>query len=324
MVIRLNDLLARIPADTRERVDRTRKRVNQNIREALRRETGLLLNRKSQDEDERKQDAVTVPVALVAGLPANLKHVTFEDSFELILLVSPFRRFLEQAKFALSGVAPLIEQLGKTSSGQSLLQSRAPSVQATAGLIAELLALVNHEDPVKRVLAVDDDILGTYNYKVPDRRLFLSDPFDGRIELYWGVIGLVAEMLGIGVEPLTTVVLTHELAHAYTHVGSDIDGERWASLGFSQSDRTLKEGLAQYYTELTCRRLDNLVPETMAAYNELLKRQPPAYHTHEVWTSNYRPEEIRLAMLAIRRSGVGQLGKFSEELEGARQRLRRE
>ena len=32
---------------------------------------------------------------------------------------------------------------------------------------------------------------------------------------------------GFDVEALTYVVLAHELAHAYTHLGRDIDGNAW-------------------------------------------------------------------------------------------------
>ena len=40
------------------------------------------------------------------------------------------------------------------------------------------------------------------------------------------VIGLVSEWLGCAVEDLAIVVLTHELAHAYTQLGADIEGHR--------------------------------------------------------------------------------------------------
>src|SRR5262249_44577334 len=132
----------------------------------------------------------------------------------------------------------------------------------------------------------------------------------------------VAAMLGVEPEALTAVVLAHELAHAYTHVGADIDGDRWASKSFADSQHALKEGLAQYYTERVCHRLANQFPNAVLAYRELLQRQPAAYHTHEKWLKEFRPEEIRSAMLSIRRSGVGTEAEFNEELENARRRLR--
>ncbi|MGR3174546.1 MAG: hypothetical protein ACUZ8N_08120 [Candidatus Scalindua sp.] len=46
MPILLQELLQKIPDDTEKRVDRTRKRINTEVREAIKRETGLALNRK--------------------------------------------------------------------------------------------------------------------------------------------------------------------------------------------------------------------------------------------------------------------------------------
>jgi hypothetical protein len=39
------------------------------------------------------------------------------------------------------------------------------------------------------------------------------------------------------------VVLAHELAHAYTQLGADIDGRRWAAPSFAKAETALKEGL---------------------------------------------------------------------------------
>lgn len=66
----------------------------------------------------------------------------------------------------------------------------------------------------------------------------------GSIEVYWAVIGLVAALLDVRIEDLTTVVLTHELAHAYTHLGYDIDGANWPGQCFAKTESVLKEGLA--------------------------------------------------------------------------------
>jgi hypothetical protein len=58
-------------------------------------------------------------------------------------------------------------------------------------------------------------VLGAYFFRIP------------QIRLYWVVIGIAARTLGVAVEALTIVVLAHELARAYTHLGRDIDNERW-------------------------------------------------------------------------------------------------
>jgi hypothetical protein len=76
--------------------------------------------------------------------------------------------------------------------------------------------VLNKHDPLKRVLLVSEDFLGVYEYDAKD--LFEDQRAVNRatIRLYWGVIGLVSQWLGCAVEDLAVVVLTHELAHAYT------------------------------------------------------------------------------------------------------------
>ncbi len=68
--------------------------------------------------------------------------------------------------------------------------------------------------------------------------------YSTQICLYWGVIGLVARLLGVSVEGLTITVLAHEYAHAYTHLGFDRSGGRWTGEAFGASEHELVEGLA--------------------------------------------------------------------------------
>ena len=70
------------------------------------------------------------------------------------------------------------------------------------------------------------------------------------------------------------------------------------------------------------------MPEIFPTYEQLLKHQPKAYTTHMPWVERFKPEEVRLAMLEIRRrhSGqndlFGQIEFFTRSLKTARQRLR--
>ena len=102
-------------------------------------------------------------------------------------------------------------------------------------------------------------------------------------------------------EDLAVVVLGHELGHAYTHQGADIEGHRWPTGFFTGTAPELLEGLAQYFTVQICRRVGNQCPNAERAYEVLLQHQPGPYHEQEKWAS-YRGEEIRLALLRCRRS----------------------
>jgi hypothetical protein len=147
---------------------------------------------------------------------------------------------------------------------------------------------------------------------------------DSDIELYWGVIGLFAQILGVSPEALTVVVLAHELGHAYTHRAADIDGRTWETVAFGRSELALIEGLAQYYAARTCERLIVSAPEARSAYEELLKHQPETYRKHVRWLGRYRPEEVRFALVIARREGETNLEKFETCLKAARWQLRAE
>src|SRR5271169_4975095 len=92
-------------------------------------------------------------------------------------------------------------------------------------------------------------------------------------------------MMGVAIEDLTVVVLTHELAHAYTHLGRDIDGARWGDEEFDKSALEVREGLAQFYTEVICEQLAPRTPGFLAAFQALLSLQSPPYLVHRAWLS---------------------------------------
>ena len=110
----------------------------------------------------------------------------------------------------------------------------------------------------KRLGAIKEDVLGAYFFRVPE------------VHLYWMVIGLVAGVLGISVESLTVVVATHELAHAYSHLGRDIDGKRWETEDFARADLNIVEGIAQFYTEVVSPKLEARNPAVFPAYASLV------------------------------------------------------
>jgi hypothetical protein len=205
--------------------------------------------------------------------------------------------------------------------GASAVKGRDAHLPPVFNLAEDLLKEVQKFNLARWILEVDQDVLGLYRYQASNN--LFEDPTAAHIELYWAVIGLVAKVEAVSVEAMTLVVFAHELAHAYTHLGSDIDGKRWATKDFAPSDHPLKEGLAQYYTALVCDRLATQEANAPTAYRELLKDQPAAYHTQEPWLQHFTSEEVRLAVIEARRNGPGKLAEFSASLTNARTRLRR-
>jgi hypothetical protein len=190
-------------------------------------------------------------------------------------------------------------------------------IRIASNFADSLLRRLNEFRLTNFILGVNEDVLGDYQYRI---HRGYDDP-KPRIRLYWGVIGLVAQDLGVNLEDLAGVVLAHELGHAYSHVGSDADDHYWSSDLFHASDLELKEGLAQYYTMRICQRLADSYPMLLKTFEELLKHQPRPYQVHTEW-ENATAERVRLAMLETRRTHVrGTLEDFKTRLLTANDQL---
>ncbi len=317
MPILLEELIAKLPSDTEERAKKARDRFNNRVRDALRRETRLAFR-----SEENRSGGVSVQLA--AGLPAALESFdkqSIDERYRQALMLAPFRQVLRDLRDSAKATdEKLVPELQASPTSRALLDGRERHLRPVSLYADFLLQKLTEFELTRFILRVNEDVLGVYRYRV---RPSAFDEPEPAIELYWGVIGLVARDLAVSVEDLTVVVLAHELAHAYTHIGLDADNHFWPSGSFSNSAHELKEGLAQYYTQLVCERLMTISSGPMEAYQALLPHQPEAYQTHSHWVES-TPEHIRLAMLEVRRSGDAiRLDKFEHCLEGARRQLRR-
>lgn len=149
----------------------------------------------------------------------------------------------------------------------------------------------------KEVLRFDDgdfgisDILGVFSYT------------EHMIKLFAQVIVYHSILLCVEAEDLAFVVLAHELAHAYTMAGYDINGYRGEILqNYNSRERNVVEGLAQYYTEAVCFQLKEY-PQFKHAFEVLLKNQTYPYTWHKEWLkrSVVDHEYIRSTLLNYRR-----------------------
>ncbi len=320
MPIRLTDLIARVPADVETKVKRARDRNRSVLQEALRSECRLVM--RTSDEGEDNRSGAQVPVEVAPGHPAILEDVTFPDDLERILLLGRYRASLEQARAGAAGLLLLREELLRRPDSERWVRTSADALQSTTEWAAWLLSLLDQHDPLKRVLAVHDDFLGIYEYEITGGLLADESTVNrATIRLYWGVIGLVAEWMGCVVEDLVIVVLTHELAHAYTQLGADIEGRRWQAALFSRAEKGLKEGLAQYYTERVLRRLERRYGGALKVYQAMLPGQPAAYRTQQSWADSASPEAVRRAMLEVRRWKEGKVSEFEVRLADAHREL---
>jgi hypothetical protein len=319
MPIRLTDLIARVPAEVEGSVRRVRDQMRATLQEALRTETRLMM--RTPEEGGGNRYRAQVPVEVSPGYPLVLETLTFHDDLEGIMLLGRYRNILDLARMGATGLVRLREELARKPKTEGWVQITENELCSTANWASALLRRLDQQDPLKTVLAVREDFLGVYEYDTRQRYIDEFEVNRAVIRIYWGVIGLVSEWMGCTVEDLAIVVLTHELAHAYTQLGADIEGRRWPAAKFGEAESGLKEGLAQYYTERVLRRLERRFGGALKVYEAMLPGQPDAYRTHVSWIERLSPEAVRRAMLEVRRWQEGKLADFSKRLEEAQKGL---
>ncbi len=183
-------------------------------------------------------------------------------------------------------------------------------------LLSQITHILGKIRLVEILKEIDEDCFGAY---FPGTR---------KISIYWIPIAVFAESIGISIEHLTKVVLIHELAHGYTHVGLDINKKFWNTEAFVKSELMLIEGLAQFYTAVLTKEMSKIDEKNSLhdAYEMLLKHQPPNYHGHVDWIEldpKLISEAIRFSLLEARQRDVPFRYKdFTDLIIGNLKRLR--
>lgn len=143
-----------------------------------------------------------------------------------------------------------------------------------------------------------DDLLGVFFHCRIKHFAPIMQPW---IELYPQVIAYFSFVLGVSAESLATVVLTHELAHAYTLAGFDLNCSR-GNLLCTYVPEDLAEGIAQYFTHAVCEQLEDEYSGISKAFNELLDGQRKPYKVFKGWqkADSLNHEAIRSAWIRYR------------------------
>lgn len=300
---RFSEFLRRHDPDLKATVERSFKQWNNILRDYLRTETGLRLT--------VGEDARAVPVHVVDGLPRPMADILGRLDPKIWSLL------LNRAVLAHAGQGVGFVRTEFTWISELSDIAPSPATQSevlnTAALLRRLLDVIQKQSAVKQLTEVEQDTLGAYFFRVPE------------VHLYWMVIGFVAGFLGVSVEALAAVVVTHELAHAYTHLGRDIDGRRWDTEAFAGADLAIVEGLAQFYTAVICQKLDPRFPAAQRAYSQLLTCQSGPYLVHNKWLEDAQSagEAVRVSMLRCRSNAIGNLERFSVFFKECLQQLNR-
>ncbi len=317
-------LLEEDPASIKSRVEQAVKHWNMGIRSVIRRETALRLStepeRSKGAEKTRRgrppqpfQSSGHVSIRVVDGVPHPLLAVL--DEFEKYAPVILQQGRLRETVAGLQLVMDHYDELTELESafaydGKWIEHQDVWDVQTwVSGIVDKIDALLFRE----RLQALTEDYLGAYYFK------------NGVIELHWMAIAITAANLGVSVEALTVVTLAHELAHAYTHQGKDIDGVTWPTRHFAHADLHVVEGLAQFYTEVVCKHFEERFPEALEAFRAMLKIQAEPYTCFAQWSGSesasnrdtHVGERVRYAMVRFRRGDLEPAyGQFMKLLVG--------
>jgi hypothetical protein len=287
------------------------------LRERVRIEMALKLV----DDSGFGRQVERVAVVVLDGLPVSLVPHERDLTEQLAEIAGMFRPDLLNFQNAATALNQLLDRLGVVDKGWAARSSpEREKITSLIDLCGTLLKLAEGAKFTEIIKNIDGDVLGAY-FPLGKTSRGGGVPV---IELYWAVIGAVARAINVDVEGLTLTVLAHELAHAYSHLGADTDGNRWSDDAFCASNIFIKEGIAQYYTEKVMKWLCNRqITAPQRAYEEFLKIQGPPYHIHEEWTKDYSPESVRAAIIECRNSRITETGRFIDLMQMAKSRLQR-
>jgi hypothetical protein len=181
--------------------------------------------------------------------------------------------------------------------------------------IGDILKQSVDEDLLMRFQTIEEDVLGAYWIHA------------SRIQLYWMPLAIFAALFHVSLSTLTVAVLCHELIHAYSHRGVDIDGWSWPTDCFIKTNVYVTEGLAQYYTEQVMRNLGARLPDGLGTFLAKTSKQSAPYTTYQNWLGEKKqpsPEAVRLAMLMFRNSKppIFEHQNFLDTLKSAQTQIR--
>jgi hypothetical protein len=213
-----------------ELVEKTWRKWNTPARDFLRAETGLKLSVSS------KQHSVSISIE--NSIPNGIESIVNDIGTESWILGRK-RHMLESLRSGTADLGRYLECNPKIKSQLDLRDQEIDSIEEYLSTLDKIIKQLPplHGEVSTRFKVINEDVLRAY--------FFMNNP---HIELYWIPIALIAEAINASIEDLTIIVLIHELAHAYTHIGMDIGGRSWETQNFWKSELAVKEGLAQYYT----------------------------------------------------------------------------
>lgn len=307
---RLEMLVLSFNENLKDEVVRAKDKYNLKVRGVISEKTGVSLAFKSKEIETKMYetkmidsiDKSSIPIKVVDRVPLSLLELfdKFDDNhIELLLHYRRMKSAARELEFNINRYSTFTDYHQKSTSIIELNQS-----------ISHLNKLIKEVEDcgiLEAIQKLGPDLLGAY---------FLQD---NRVELYWLCIGLCNILHDLPIEDFTLVVLIHELAHGYTHIGFDKDGNYWDTEHFSHCDLKIVEGFAQFYTEMLCRDYFN---QATSAFNALLSKQSTEYTDYKKWFDEKEPdkyEKARRILLKTRKNKITNYDEFRHYLEKIRE-----
>jgi hypothetical protein len=295
---KIRQLLTSKQTGVKNRCEQACRQANVAIREYLRSETALKLS-----QADRRQ---AVPYQVVDGIPESLAIRLGELPDPVLLLLLQKRQLLKNGEaaldFTISQYPAITMKLYHGKDVQADLRS-------ACDFLHQILNITDSSKLPDVIREINEDVLGAYFFRVPV------------IQIYWMPIGLIAGILDVSIEDLSFVVLAHELAHAYTHLGLDIDGVQWKTEEFAKTSMMLVEGLAQFYTESICNKYANRQPNILNSFRKLLEKQSKPYTHFKEWKKEHVSEVVRFSMITARSNNIRSYDTFLEVMKDIEQQL---
>ncbi len=285
----------------REQVENAFRQWNTVVRDQLRNEMGLRLSFGG--------DSQSVPVRIADGVPRPMAEAlrTFER-WEWLLLHRPeLEATVRGARLLAAHQPDTVALIGSEPPPATVAALKDATVTAE-----RLLVALDKLEAIKRIVGCREDVLGAYFLQASE------------VRLYWVPLAVVSRLLGVPLDALTVVILVHELAHAYSHLGRDIDGEAWSMRDFADADLELVEGIAQFYTQVICRGLTHRFPSALQAFDALLEKQGDEYTAFQNWIvgEERAGEIVRVAMIECRTKRVTSVKDFEASIDHHRQQVK--
>ena len=272
-----------------ERFNRTVKGWNQLIRNFMSRSMGVTL---SDGENARFQISISIQPApdenFLDLIERNFPDLNFEEFYRLSCLVEEgeaSQRFFKDEDAA--------RQLSR-----SLEYARYRLRNFDIDYITKnLFRFLQPNNP---------DIFGCY---------FITE---NKVVLYVAPCVLFCQLHGLDLDSFIVMILAHELAHGYNHIGRDKDGNFWEDFGYT--DDFLAEGLAQYYTEAFINKYSYKQIRLPDVFEKTLRYQPDPYSVHKSWNASF--EQVFAAFIESRRNRFTAYSDFESNLIQSKKRIK--